>query len=70
VRGAVLDAFEHAIVGARIVLERRVGLAWRAVGSTRTDAQGKYTALTRVAGRYRVAVARTPLRSPSLPIRK
>jgi Carboxypeptidase regulatory-like domain len=70
VRGTVVDAFEHAIVGARIVLERRLGLAWRAVGSARTDAQGTYTVRAGVPGRYRVSVARTRLRSGSVPVRK
>jgi Carboxypeptidase regulatory-like domain len=70
VRGTVVDAFQHAIVGARVVLQRRSGLAWRAVGSARTDAQGRYTVATGGPGRYRVSVARTRLRSGSVPVRK
>jgi hypothetical protein len=70
VRGTVVDAFEHAIVGARVVLERRSGRAWRAAGSARTDAQGNYVVRTGIAGRYRVAIARTAVRSASVPVRK
>jgi hypothetical protein len=56
VRGAVLDSLEHAIVGARAVLERRIGSRWRAVGSSRTGAQGTYVLRTPGRGRYRVSV--------------
>jgi hypothetical protein len=70
VRGSVVDVFKHAIVNARVVLERRIGQAWRAVGSTRTNAQGVYVARTGAPGRYRVSLPGTPLRSASVPVRK
>jgi hypothetical protein len=70
VRGSVVDVFKHAIVNARVVLERRIGQAWRAVGSVRTNAQGAYTVRTGVPGRYRVSVRGTGLRSASVPVRK
>jgi hypothetical protein len=69
VRGAVQDAFQHAVVGTRVVLERRSGASWRAVSSTRTNAQGGYTFRTGFPGRYRVSVGRT-IRSGSVPVRK
>jgi hypothetical protein len=69
VRGTVVDALTHAVVGARVVLERRSGASWRAVRSTRTNAQGSYTLPTGLPGRYRVAVRGTALRSGSVPVR-
>jgi hypothetical protein len=69
VRGTVMDALQHAVVGSRVVLERRVGTSWRPVRSTRTNAQGNYALPTGGPGRYRVSVGRT-LRSGSVPVRK
>jgi hypothetical protein len=69
VRGTVQDAFQHAVVGTRVVLQRRSRGSWRAVSSTRTNAQGSYTFATGFPGRYRVSVGRT-IRSASVPVRK
>jgi hypothetical protein len=69
VRGTVVDAFKHAIVGARVILERRTGASWRRLGSVRTNAQGSYTLRIRASGRYRVSVAGTAVRSASVPVR-
>lgn len=68
VRGTVVDSLQHAVVGTRVVLERRSGTSWRTVRSTRTNAQGNYTLPTGLPGRYRVSVGR--LRSGSVPVRK
>jgi hypothetical protein len=68
VRGTVLDALQHAVVGTRVVLERRSGTSWRTVRSTRTNAQGNYTLPTGFPGRFRVSVG--ALRSGSVPVRK
>jgi hypothetical protein len=69
VRGTVVDAFKHAVVGARVVLQRRTGSSWRALGSVRTNAQGSYSLRVRGSGRYRVSVAGTAVRSASVPVR-
>lgn len=53
-RGRVVDAFRHRVLGAQIFLERRSGSSWRRVGVTRTDKQGNYVAPTSSRGRYRV----------------
>jgi hypothetical protein len=68
VRGTVMDALQHGVVGSRVVLERRVGTSWRRVRSTRTNSQGNYTLATGSPGRYRVSVGGT-IRSGSVPVR-
>jgi hypothetical protein len=69
VRGIVVDSLEHGIAGARTVLERRVGSAWRAVGSGRTSAQGTYVLRAPGLGRYRVSVASAGKRIRSASVR-
>ena len=54
-RGRVVDAFRHRVLGAQIALERRAGSGWRRVGQTRTDKRGNYAARVPSAGRYRVS---------------
>jgi hypothetical protein len=68
VRGTVVDALQHAVVGTRVVLERRSGASWRPVRSTRTNTQGNYTLPTGRPGRYRVSSG--GIRSGSVPVRK
>jgi hypothetical protein len=70
VRGNVVDALNHAVVGTRIVLEKRSAASWRAVRSTKTNGQGNFTLSTGLPGRYRVAVGGTRIRSGSVPVRK
>jgi hypothetical protein len=53
-RGKVVDAFRHRILGAQISLERRLGSSWRRVNTTRTGRDGLYAVKAPVAGRYRV----------------
>jgi hypothetical protein len=69
VRGRVMDSLEHAVVGARAVLERRSGSAWRAVGSAKTSAQGTYVLRTPGIGRYRVSVTSAGKRIRSASVR-
>jgi hypothetical protein len=54
VRGRVVDAFRHRILGARISLERRAGSSWRRVTGARSDTAGNYAVRAPSAGRYRV----------------
>jgi Carboxypeptidase regulatory-like domain len=54
VRGRVVDAFRHRVLGAQIWVERRAGSSWRRVGRTRTNKNGTYTARAPSPGRYRV----------------
>jgi hypothetical protein len=70
-RGKVVDSFKHPLVGIPIVLERRVGSAWRRAGSARTSTEGTFSLAARGGGRYRatVTVAGTTIRSGSVPIR-
>ncbi len=67
-RGRVVDAFRHRILGAQIFLERRAGSSWRRVGLTRTDKQGNYVVRAASRGRYRVTatVGATSVSSSSL----
>lgn len=53
VRGKVVDAFDHPLVGVRVAVERQAGAAWRTVGSARTNAQGAFTFSARGGGTYR-----------------
>jgi hypothetical protein len=53
-RGKVLDAFRHRILGAQVFLERRAGSSWRRVRVKRTDKAGRYTIGAPSRGRYRV----------------
>jgi len=71
VRGLVLDAFRHRVVGAQLALERRVGSSWRRVAARRTDRRGSYSVRVRQRGRYRVTatVATTTVVSTSVGIR-
>jgi hypothetical protein len=55
VRGKVVDAFRHRILGAQIALERRVGSSWRRVNTSRTGRDGSYTVRAPARGRYRVS---------------
>jgi Carboxypeptidase regulatory-like domain len=57
VRGRVVDAFRHRVVGARITLERRTGSGWRRVGRARTDKRGNYVVAAPSPGRYRVSAS-------------
>jgi hypothetical protein len=54
VRGRVVDAFGHSVLGAQVFLERRVGSGWRRVSVTRTRKTGSYAVRAPVRGRYRV----------------
>jgi hypothetical protein len=54
VRGKVVDAFRHAVVGAQVFLERRVGSSWRRAARARTDRNGAYAIAVPQRGRYRV----------------
>jgi hypothetical protein len=54
VRGRVVDALRHSVIGAQVFLERRAGSGWRRVSVTRTRKTGGYTARAPVRGRYRV----------------
>jgi hypothetical protein len=54
VRGRVVDAFRHRVLGAQIALERRAGSSWRRVRGTRTDKRGNYVVRVPSRGRYRV----------------
>ena len=65
VRGRVVDAFRHRVLGAQIALERRVGSAWQRVARTRTDKQGNYVARAPVRGRYRVTATLGTVTVPS-----
>jgi hypothetical protein len=53
-RGKVLDAFRHRILGAQVVLERRAGSNWRRVLVRRSDRAGNYAIGAPTRGRYRV----------------
>jgi hypothetical protein len=70
-RGKVVDAFRHRILGAQIFLERRVGSSWRRVALTRTDKNGLYGVRAPTRGRYRVtaAVGTTSVSSTSVGVR-
>lgn len=57
VRGRVVDAFRHRVLGAQISLERRTGSGWRRVRLARTDRNGNYAAPTPTPGRYRVTAS-------------
>jgi hypothetical protein len=57
VRGRVVDAFRHRILGARMSLERRAGSSWRRVAGTRSNRSGTYAVRAPSAGRYRVTAA-------------
>lgn len=54
VRGRVVDAFRHRVLGARIALERRAGSGWRRVAIARTNQNGSYVMRAPTPGRYRV----------------
>ena len=54
-RGRVVDAFRHRVLGAQIWLERRAGSSWRRVGRARTDKAGTYAVRASIPGRYRVS---------------
>jgi hypothetical protein len=71
VRGVVLDAFRHRVVGAQVALERRAGSSWRRVAVARTSPRGTYSIQARQRGRYRVSatLATTTVASTSLGIR-
>ena len=53
-RGKVLDAFRHRVLGAQVFLERRAGSGWRRVLVRRSDRAGNYTIGAPTRGRYRV----------------
>jgi hypothetical protein len=53
-RGRVVDAFGHSVLGAQVFLERRAGSGWRRVSVTRTRKTGAYAVRAPVRGRYRV----------------
>jgi hypothetical protein len=55
VRGTLADAFRHPVVRERVALERRSGVRWRRLTTTRTDLRGAYSFRIGKAGRYRVA---------------
>jgi hypothetical protein len=65
VRGRVVDAFRHRVLGAQIALERRVGSAWQRVARARTDKRGTYVARAPVRGRYRVTATVGTVTVPS-----
>ena len=70
-RGRVVDAFRHRVLGAQIALERRAGSSWRRVAVTRTNTRGNYSVRAPIRGRYRVAatVGTTTVPSSSVGIR-
>jgi hypothetical protein len=67
-RGRVVDAFGHRVLGAQIFLERRAGSGWRRVSLTRTGKSGTYGIRAPARGRYRVTatVGTTSISSTSL----
>jgi hypothetical protein len=71
VRGKVVDAFRHAVVGAQVSLERRAGSSWRRVARSRTGKNGLYGVSAPKPGRYRVTatVATTTIASASVGVR-
>jgi hypothetical protein len=71
IRGKVADAFRHAVVGAQVSLERRVGSGWRRVARRRSDRNGLYAIAAPTRGRYRVTatVATTTVVSTSVGVR-
>ena len=71
VRGKVVDAFRHAVVGAQVSLERRSGSGWRRVARARTGKNGVYAFPAPTRGRYRVTatVATTTVVSTSVGVR-
>ena len=71
VRGLVLDAFRHRVVGAQVALERRAGSGWRRVALRRSNARGAYSFRTSQRGRYRATatVATTTVASTSVGVR-
>jgi hypothetical protein len=70
-RGRVVDAFRHRVLGAQIFAERRSGSSWRRVGVTRTDRRGSFTVRAPSRGRYRVTatVGATSVSSSSVGVR-
>ncbi len=70
-RGRVVDAFRHRILGAQIFLERRAGSSWRRVSVTRSSKAGTYAIRAPAPGRYRVtaSVGTTSISSSSLAVR-
>jgi hypothetical protein len=71
VRGDVVDAFEHPLVGVRVRLQRQVGAGWRGAGSAKTNARGSFILSTRGPGTYRATVgyAGVTARSSSVLVR-
>jgi hypothetical protein len=53
-RGRVVDAFGHSVLGAQVFLERRASSGWRRVSVTRTRKTGAYAVRAPLRGRYRV----------------
>jgi Carboxypeptidase regulatory-like domain len=71
VRGRVVDAFGHAVVGAQVSLERRAGSSWRRAAGARTDRNGAYAVRVSQRGRYRASatLAATTVTSTSVGVR-
>jgi hypothetical protein len=71
IRGKVVDAFRHRVLGAPISLERRVGSAWRRAATARTNKNGVYAVRAPIRGRYRVTatVGTSSASSKSIPVR-
>jgi len=58
-RGTVLDAFHHPVLGVPVAIQRRVGASWRHLASTRTGKKGGFSVRVGSRGSYRaVASAR------------
>jgi hypothetical protein len=58
-RGTVLDAFHHPVLGLPVAIQRRVGSSWRPLASTRTGKKGGFSVRVGSRGSYRaVASAR------------
>jgi hypothetical protein len=56
ISGRVSDCYGHAVAGARVTLERRVGRRWARAASVVVGASGAYAAGVRAAGVYRAVV--------------
>lgn len=67
-KGAVTDAHRHPLARVRVRLERRVGSRWRAAGSARTSATGRYSLRSRGPGRYRVVCTLEGVTKRSRPV--
>lgn len=54
IAGSVFDCSKHPVAAQAVVLERKTGGAWSAVGTGKTSTNGSYSLAARGAGVYRV----------------